>query len=112
MWLFPEFDEDQAYNSPDLGEVVQEVVDRPDWQAGNYLGVVVDGSPSAASNNWRCFYNFAGPSPPRLMVEYYVSGAGGPIGPTMGSRGYGRETRTGSFSAFRLCDVTAESAGP
>ena len=50
---------------------MEEVIDRPDWSAGNHLGVVLDGSATLVPA-WRCFGNVQSGSPPRLEVEHLV----------------------------------------
>ncbi len=68
-WPFPGFSPGQSYVSPDLTAIVQEIVDRPDWQAGSYIGLVLDPGATTA-DQWRCFRNFASGNPPVLRVTY------------------------------------------
>lgn len=68
-WTFPTFANGQTYASPDLGELVQEVVRRADWLPGNHIGIVIDGS-STSGSAWRCFRNYDSGSPALLRVTY------------------------------------------
>ncbi|MBK8044070.1 MAG: T9SS type A sorting domain-containing protein [Haliscomenobacter sp.] len=81
----------QPYRTPDLKAVVQEIVDRPGWEAGNALALVFlgqDQGPSEVENarEWESFENIADPSDggdgqnhperrPELVIYYSVSGA-------------------------------------
>ncbi|MBV6428620.1 MAG: hypothetical protein KIPDCIKN_03155 [Haliscomenobacter sp.] len=76
----------QPYRTPDLKSVIQEIVNRPGWQPGNALALVVlgeDQGPSEVENarEWESFENIADPSDggdgqnhperrPRLVVYY------------------------------------------
>ncbi len=53
-----------TYNTPDLSAVVQEVVDRNDWGAGNAIAFVIDGSGTRRATS------FEGGAPPELFIEY------------------------------------------
>lgn len=76
-WNPPPFTAGQTYDSPELAALIQNVVNRMDWSAGNFLGVVLDGGGSAL-NTWRCYRNLQGGPPPQLVVTYQVPGA--PVG--------------------------------
>jgi len=41
---FCEEDVKCRYDSPDISDVVQEVIDRSDWDSGNYLAIILDGA--------------------------------------------------------------------
>lgn len=71
-WNPPAFVPGQTYSTPDLAALVQEVVSRPDWTAGAYLGFVLDGSGSAL-DTWRCLRNFTSGQPAVLVVTYSVA---------------------------------------
>lgn len=68
-WTPPAFAPGTAVSTPDLSAIVQEVVDRPDWNAGNFIGIVVDGQ-SSVGDAWRCIRNFQSGQPPTLHVTY------------------------------------------
>lgn len=58
----PVFVLNNTYVSPDISAVIQEVVDRPGWQSGNYMNIIVDnnGSTINAYRHWA----------PWLLIEY------------------------------------------
>ncbi|MFN0244327.1 MAG: PQQ-dependent sugar dehydrogenase [Planctomycetota bacterium] len=68
-WMFPPFTPGERYTSPDLSAFVQAVIDRPDWTANQYIGLVLDGSVTSAIA-WRCIGNAASNAPPELWVTY------------------------------------------
>lgn len=68
-WDIPPFTPGSNYASPDLTALVQAVIDRADWQAGNHLGIVLDPAGTAPSQ-WRCFGNFLSGQPAELDVTY------------------------------------------
>ncbi len=72
-WVWPTFTPGQAYDSPELGELVQVVVNRANWMSGNFIGLVFDGTPSP-EGTWRCFRDFTSGFPARLTVTYAVPG--------------------------------------
>ena len=51
-WSLPDLAADATLRSPDLREVVQEVVDRPGWTSGGHVGLILTESPT--SPDWRC----------------------------------------------------------
>jgi hypothetical protein len=57
-----------AQRSPDLSAVLQEIVDRPGWESGNALALVVSGSGSRVADS------FEGGFPPQLHVEFEPAG--------------------------------------
>ncbi|UJX41681.1 hypothetical protein K9F62_02985 [Desulfovibrio sp. JY] len=63
----------QAYDSPDIASVIQEVVDRTGWTAGNALQIFVldNGSSSGAERAFYCFGN--GTGYPELHVVWQES---------------------------------------
>lgn len=66
-WVMPSFAPGQDYLTPDLSVIVQEVVDRPDWVAGNFIGFVIDPG-TTLPDNWRCIRNLASGQPAALSV--------------------------------------------
>lgn len=68
-WQPPVFIAGQTYDTPSLTSLVQQVVNRPDWQSGNYFGLVLDGGGSPL-NTWRCYRNLQGGAAPRLLVTF------------------------------------------
>lgn len=72
--------EGEAYNSPDLTTIVQELVDHADWCGGNAMAFILEGS--ATGRRVARAYDGAPGSAPRLVVEYdslTVPDAGGCI---------------------------------
>ena len=62
--------------TPELRDVVQEILDRPGWTSGNFMGFVFL-EDRAPPQNWRCFQDsFADDgNQARLRVEHYAQGA-------------------------------------
>ncbi len=58
--------------TPDISALVQEVVDRPGWQNGNALSVIITGTGSRVA----LAYDGAPKDAPRLHVEYSLAGGG------------------------------------
>jgi hypothetical protein len=71
LWAPETFTAGQTYESPDLSTLLQQIVDRPDWLQGKYIGIVLDGT-TAVGNPLRSIGNFDSPSPPELVVTYGV----------------------------------------
>ncbi len=61
---------DTWYDSPDLGAVIQEIVNRPGWSAGNALAILCVGDHSAGSD--RQFWSYDGDPAraPQLEITY------------------------------------------
>jgi glucose/arabinose dehydrogenase len=72
-WSPPAFTGGVMYATPDLSAVVQAVVSRPGWAAGNFIGFVLD--PLSSGDQWRCVRNFAAGQAPVLRVTYATAGA-------------------------------------
>jgi Big-like domain-containing protein len=53
-----------AQRSPELGSVLQEIVDRPGWLAGNAVTLIITGSGTRVAKA------FEGGAPPALHIEY------------------------------------------
>ena len=67
IWKF----EWQWIETPDFAYVVQQIVNRPGWAAGNNLGVRVN-IPSGTGSNWCSVDYAAGTNPATLHVTYTV----------------------------------------
>jgi chitodextrinase len=63
-----------AQTTPDLSALVQEIVDRPGWNAGNALVLVVSGSGTRTAES----FNGLPAAAPALRVEYRVEGPAPP----------------------------------
>ena len=74
-WTPASFAPGQTYTSPSLSAIVQEVVNRADWSAGHFLGVVFVAT-NGAGDHWRCWNNFQSGNPPVLQVAYSSGAAG------------------------------------
>lgn len=68
-WTPPTFATGATVSTPDLTAIVQELVDRPDWNTGNFVGFVLDGQ-SSVGDAWRCVRNFQSGQAPTLRVTY------------------------------------------
>lgn len=62
-----------AQRTPDLSDVVQEIVDRPGWESGNALALAVEGSRGDRSAK---SYEASRKSAPLLRIEYKTSRPG------------------------------------
>ena len=75
-WNPPEWtavgDAGAAQRTPDLSAVVQEIVGRPGWTAGNALGLVVSGTGTRIAES----FDGAPSAAPVLHVEYRVDSGG------------------------------------
>ncbi len=71
-WQPPAWSVDSTYDTPDLSAIVQEIVDRGDWAAGQAMAFFFTGS------GQRSAWSFDGSGDPaRLHVEYVDEGPGG-----------------------------------
>ncbi|MEM7156420.1 MAG: hypothetical protein AAF799_26440 [Myxococcota bacterium] len=59
--------------TPDLSEVIQEVIDRPGWNSGNDLALVITGSGRRTADS----YDGSSSKAPLLHIEYKNPGSGG-----------------------------------
>lgn len=59
---------DQSYNSDDITTIIQEIVDRPGWTAGNNLMIVIKATDT--SLYYRAPYSFDWKNIPALYVEW------------------------------------------
>ncbi len=64
-------DAGSAQQTPNLASLIQEVVRRPGWSAGNSLAVIVTGSGTRTAES----YNGVPAAAPLLHVEYLVTGS-------------------------------------
>lgn len=88
-FTFPTWQPGSTYVTPDLSALVQAVVDRQDWVAGNRIGIVLDGSPTVFPQ-WRSARNVASGQAPRLLVTYaQLPPSGGPCAAGCGFTTYG-----------------------
>lgn len=77
---------DQPFESPDLSEVVQEIVDRPGWSSGNAIQFFTMANPSITVDyQFRSYYEGVSASYPRLEITWEaasapVEGAGDAVG--------------------------------
>jgi len=63
---------------PDVSALVQPVINRADWDAGNYFGLVVTDS-TATGDHWRCWRNWQSGLPPELTLTWTAPGGGGGV---------------------------------
>ena len=61
------------YRSPELREVIQEVVSRPGWRNGNALSLLLIAQP-ATSGSPRSIYSYEGTADKRAELRVYYSG--------------------------------------
>jgi hypothetical protein len=70
--------------TPDLSEVIQEIIDLPGWTSGNSLTVIIDGSGQRVAES----YDGKAAAAPNLFVEFLAPVNGAPVvnitGPTNG----------------------------
>ena len=58
------------FNSPDVKRVVQEVIDRSDWNSGNALAILTETLSSAPAGQWGQLGSKDGNRPAQLVVTY------------------------------------------
>ncbi len=58
--------DNSTYSTPDLSPIIQELVDRPGWNIGNDLAIIINGSGRRRAES---FDSNNGP-PPRIVIEY------------------------------------------
>jgi len=63
----------EAYASPDLSAVVQEVVNRPGWQEGNALSLLLIAQEGGATDASRRFWSYEGSYDDRAELKVYYS---------------------------------------
>ena len=68
----------ERHTSPDIGQVVQEIVSRSDWRQGNALALIIRGTGERTAESW----NGERDAAPRLHLTWTVEEAGTPTGPT------------------------------
>jgi subtilisin family serine protease len=61
---------DTPYETPDIGNIVQEIVNRSGWSAGNALAIVIQGHPDAANDRKIWSYEGNPANAPQLEVTY------------------------------------------
>ena len=57
--------------TPDLGSIIQEIVNRPGWTSGNSLVITIKGTGIRTAES----YNGEAPNAPLLVISYFPSGA-------------------------------------
>jgi len=62
-----------TYQSTDIGNVVQEIINRGDWASGNAMIFIITGT------GRRTAESFDGGLPPKLIINYETSGVSAPI---------------------------------
>jgi type IV pilus assembly protein PilY1 len=58
------------YSLDELAPVVQEIVNRPDWQSGNSLSIIIKGTGSAWGRKFAGSYDRSPTTAPRLVITY------------------------------------------
>lgn len=66
--------EGNAYSTPSLSTVIEEITDRPGWCGGNSLALILEGN---AANVMRAAKSIDGGAPPVLRVSYSATGISG-----------------------------------
>ncbi len=86
---------DTWYVSPDISTVVQEIIDRPGWSAGNALAILYSTATASQRNRYRWFssYDRGSSYTPRLEITYI-----GPVTLTTSSTPGGSVTTPGQGS--------------
>jgi hypothetical protein len=68
------------YQSPDMGDIIQEIVDRADWSSGNAMVLLYEGKINVPSD-LRVYSRNGGPGP-KLTITYAAVSADQPTAPT------------------------------
>jgi hypothetical protein len=71
----PDWKTNEWYFTPDISEIIQEIVDRPDWKSGNSMAIIWEDfesrSISYIENSRRAWSYDANPTlAPRLLIDY------------------------------------------
>jgi hypothetical protein len=68
-WSMPNTTAGTAYNSPDISNIIQEIVNRAGWQPGNALVIFISGG-----DNYRSWYSYDGSAAnaAKLTVDFTV----------------------------------------
>jgi glucose/arabinose dehydrogenase len=82
-WTVPALPLATNASSPNLAPLLQEVVDRADWQAGGYFGLLLDGAGNAQAHHWYVAGQGSPPAP-RLRVRYVLPAPSGGCAPPCG----------------------------
>lgn len=71
-WNVPAVVIEEWYETPDLKDIVQEIVDRENWQENNAIGFVISSNDGTGNNDSRGFsaYDDGSEDAPTLIIEY------------------------------------------
>ena len=71
-WTYPSVSSGSAYDSPDITDVVQEILDRGGWSSGQDMMVMIkdDGSTAGVRRDWYAYGCGYEPYYPTLFVNY------------------------------------------
>jgi hypothetical protein len=78
-WSVPAWTTGVSYNSPDLTNLVQEVVDRPGWAVGNSMVFIITGTGSRSADS----YDGNSSNAPKLVITYAAPAPGGVSGASL-----------------------------
>tara|TARA_R100001198_G_scaffold12086_1_gene5156 strand:- start:2044 stop:2703 length:660 start_codon:yes stop_codon:yes gene_type:complete len=77
-WTLPSGSAGTYYDTPDISDVVQEIVDRSGWAANNDMMFILPSTSWNSSTNWLYqfrSYNYGGSFKPKLVIEYSTATA-------------------------------------
>lgn len=62
------------YTLDEIAPIIQEIINRPDWQSGNNLSLIIKGTGSSWSRKFINSFDGSAATAPRLIVTYQTSG--------------------------------------
>jgi len=116
QWSMPNTTEGTAYNSPDISNIIQEIVNRAGWQPGNALVIFISGG--ASVRTWYS-YDYSAQKAAKLTVDFTVltqdEGLGedtayAALGVTALDEGLGEDTAYAATAAVALDSGLGEDA--
>ena len=73
-WSIDSWEHGASYETPDISELIQDVVDNPSWESGNYIGLMLY-SENLSQNSYRTIHGSSSPGSnlPVLILTYESS---------------------------------------
>jgi hypothetical protein len=68
------------YQSPDMSEIIREIINRSDWSSGNAMVILYEGKTDSSTGSLRA-YSYNGGFPPHLSITYAPVSAEQPTAP-------------------------------
>ncbi|MFP4190035.1 MAG: hypothetical protein ACLFSL_03275 [Candidatus Woesearchaeota archaeon] len=71
LWELTSWDQDEEYETPDISRLIQDIVDDPRWESGNYMGLMLS-MEEDVQDNFRSLHGYSSPGDnmPVLVVAY------------------------------------------